>query len=234
MAVRDSRAVQEVRALIHGERYHAYAKRFDGPMLILAFLFLIDWSVDALVTSLPNSVTTVLEILRLMIWIAFAVDLAIRVIISKHSWRFVYRHPFDVLPVLDPRLRPLKILTIFLSGNKLATSKGVLATGQAVGASVLLLMWIGAVAMFDAERGAVGTEVYSFGDAAWWALVTVTTVGYGDIAPVTGEGRIVAAGLMMVGVALFGVATASVAAWFVRLTSVNSEKKEACLLFIRR
>ena len=80
---------------------------------------------------------------------------------------------------------------------------------------------------YDAERGAVGTEVYSFGDAAWWALVTVTTVGYGDIAPVTGEGRIVAAGLMMVGVALFGVATASVAAWFVRLTSVKSEKKEA-------
>jgi len=221
------RAAQEVRALVRGDRYHAYAKRFDGPMLVLAVLFLADWSVDALVTNLPNGVTTVLEIVRAVIWVAFAVDLVIRVVISKHSWRFIYRHPFDVLPVLDPRLRPLKILTIFLSGNKLVTSKGVLATGQAVGVSVLLLMWIGAVALFDAENGAVGTEVHSFGDAAWWALVTITTVGYGDIAPVTGEGRVVASGLMLVGVAVFGVATASVAAWFVRLTSATSEKKEA-------
>ncbi len=227
MAVRESRAAQQVRALVRGERYHAYAKRFDGPMLILALLFLAVWSVDALVTSLPNWVTTVLEIVRAAIWVAFAVDLVVRVVISKHSWRFVYRHPFDVLPVLDPRLRPLKILTIFMSGNKMVTSKGVLATGQAVGVSVLLLMWIGAVALFDAENGAIGSEVHSFGDAAWWSLVTVTTVGYGDIAPVTGEGRVVASGLMLVGVAVFGVATASVAAWFVRLTSATSEKKEA-------
>jgi voltage-gated potassium channel len=52
-------------------------------------------------------------------------------------------------------------------------------------------------------------------DALWWAATTVTTVGYGDRFPTTTEGRIVSGGLMMSGIALLGVVTASLASWFV-------------------
>jgi voltage-gated potassium channel len=67
----------------------------------------------------------------------------------------------------------------------------------------------------------------TFPDALWWAATTVTTVGYGDRYPVTAVGRLVATGLMVVGIALLGVITASVAAWFVRNIQAAREEVEA-------
>ena len=64
--------------------------------------------------------------------------------------------------------------------------------------------------MWIVERDGNG-EINSYGDAAWWAVTTVTTVGYGDIAPVTVEGRLIAAVLMVTGIAAFGVVTANIA-----------------------
>jgi voltage-gated potassium channel len=64
---------------------------------------------------------------------------------------------------------------------------------------------IGAVCEYMVEASAQGTRIHKLGDAFWWAIVTVTTVGYGDIYPVTFEGRIVAAVLMFVGIAILGI-----------------------------
>ena len=61
--------------------------------------------------------------------------------------------------------------------------------------------------MWIVEKDGNGA-INSYGDAAWWA---VTTVGYGDIAPVTVEGRLIAAVLMVTGIAAFGVVTANIA-----------------------
>jgi voltage-gated potassium channel len=76
-------------------------------------------------------------------------------------------------------------------------------------------MFVGAVGMLDVERHAVGANIRTFGDAVWWALTTLTTVGYGDRYPVTVEGRLIAAVVMLTGIAVLGVVTASMAAWFV-------------------
>ncbi|MFD1530749.1 potassium channel family protein, partial [Pseudonocardia aurantiaca] len=69
--------------------------------------------------------------------------------------------------------------------------------------------------VLDAERGAPDASITTFGEAVWWTLTTISTVGYGDRYPVTIEGRTVAASLMVTGIALLGVVTASIAAWFV-------------------
>ncbi len=58
-----------------------------------------------------------------------------------------------------------------------------------------------------------GTESLNLGDAIWWAMVTVTTVGYGDIAPSTNAGRFVASGVMLVGIAFTSLLTAEIATW---------------------
>lgn len=63
---------------------------------------------------------------------------------------------------------------------------------------------------------APGSNIFTAGDALWWAFVTITTVGYGDLYPVTLEGRLVAVILMTTGVGLFGTFTAFVASWFVK------------------
>lgn len=73
---------------------------------------------------------------------------------------------------------------------------------------------VGALAVFDAERGSAKANITSYGDAVWWACTTVTTVGYGDLYPTTLEGRLVAVLLMLVGIALIGSVTAAMASWF--------------------
>jgi len=69
-------------------------------------------------------------------------------------------------------------------------------------------------AMWLLERHHDGSNITSFPRALWWAMETITTVGYGDHHPVTTGGRLVAAGLMVVGLALVGVITATVVTWF--------------------
>lgn len=219
-----------IRAIASGERYGAYAERTDPVMLLLALLFLVIWTLTSIDTALPLKLGRFLLLLNALIWIVFAVDLAIRIVIAKSSWRFVVKHPLDVLAVLVPMLRPLKILAIFSTGNRIVTGHGILKTGQAVLVSAGILVWVGAVAIFNVEEGRPGAMIETFGDALWWAVVTVTTVGFGDFVPVTAPGRILASGLMVVGIALIGVVTASVAAWFVRLTTARGEQEEVATM----
>jgi len=75
--------------------------------------------------------------------------------------------------------------------------------------------FVSALAVLEAERSAPDASITTFGEAVWWTITTISTVGYGDRYPVTVEGRLVAATLMVAGIALLGVVTASIAAWFV-------------------
>ena len=63
----------------------------------------------------------------------------------------------------------------------------------------------------------------TLGMLAWWAITTITTVGYGDLSPVTPIGRIVAAALMMSGIAVLGIVTAAIASWLVQRIEENAE-----------
>ena len=89
------------------------------------------------------------------------------------------------------------------------------------------MVFVTALAMLDAERGVHDANITSFPDAMWWGGTTITTVGYGDRYPVTGEGRLVAVALMLTGIALLGVITAALASWFVeRIGAVEAAEVE--------
>lgn len=88
--------------------------------------------------------------------------------------------------------------------------------------SVAGLVWItSAVAFTLVEDVGPGKRISSFGDALWWSASTISTVGYGDIFPVTGIGRVVAVFTMIIGVATFGVITASIARSLIGETRTN-------------
>ena len=173
-----------------------------------------------------------------MIWGLFLVDYLTRLYLARRRWHFVRTHPLDLLVVAVPTARPLRLLKLARLGAVLGllhrrsrtTTHARVAISVTVSATILLV--VAAAAVYDAERHAPHATIHSFGDGLWWAAGTVTTVGYGDMVPVTVEGRLVAVALMLVGISVLGVVTASVAAWFVgQLRSLNEseERKEATL-----
>jgi voltage-gated potassium channel len=83
--------------------------------------------------------------------------------------------------------------------------------------AVTTIVFAGAAMEVYFERHSAGASgIHTFGDALWWAVVTVTTVGYGDEVPVTGAGRVVATCLMLTGIGLVGALTATIASFFVQ------------------
>ena len=91
-------------------------------------------------------------------------------------------------------------------------------TATAVRAQIIILAlayacaWVFflALATLQAERDAPGAKIVTFGDSIWWAIVTIATVGYGDMYPVTPAGRFYAVLLMAGGIAIVGTASATI------------------------
>jgi voltage-gated potassium channel len=81
--------------------------------------------------------------------------------------------------------------------------------------------------MLDAERDAPESNIITSGDALWWAVTTIITVGYGDRYPTTTTGRLIAFGLMIAGIALLGVVTVTLASWIVERVSAENAAEGA-------
>jgi hypothetical protein len=79
----------------------------------------------------------------------------------------------------------------------------------------------------DVEQAAPKANITTFGDAVWWAVSTITTVGYGDHYSVTAAGRAVGIVLMIAGVGIFGVVAASAAAWFISADREQDRRQQA-------
>jgi voltage-gated potassium channel len=195
----------------------AWQRWSDWPLTALAVLFLVLYTVQVLYVSAPEETQTRIEIAVWVIWALFATDYLVRFSLARVKLRFVRRNPFDLLMVALPILRPLRVLMVItLLNRRLSHSLEQRVALYACGATTLVGM-SAALAVLDAERDAPNATIATFQDAAWWALTTITTVGYGDRYPVTPEGRLVAAALMVGGIALLGVVTGLVASWFVRV-----------------
>ena len=94
---------------------------------------------------------------------------------------------------------------------------------------VLIVIEFGGMGVYYAESGYPGSNIASGGDAVWWGLVTITTVGYGDYYPVSPAGRIVGTLLLFAGIALFSVLTGFIANIFLAPRSGRIERVKARL-----
>lgn len=125
-----------------------------------------------------------------------------------------------------PFFRPLRLLRLVTLLSVLHRTLGDTLRGRVVtyvAGSAAMLVFVGALAVLDVEQSALDAKIVTFGDALWWAMTTITTVGYGDMYPVTPIGRMVAAALMMSGIAVLGVVIASIAAWLVQRVEDTAE-----------
>jgi voltage-gated potassium channel len=201
-------------------------KLWSVTLTVLAVLFLIVFSVPAFVVDLSDNALSSIELVQWICWLAFAFDLFIGVLTSKSKKQYLLKHPLELLSVLLPFLRPLRLMRVISFGGlalqKIALGKQFAITVK-VALTAVFVSYIAAVQITISERNVEGSNIKSFSDGLWWAVTTVTTVGYGDRFPTTTEGRILAVMLMLVGISLVGVITASVASWFVRLSQEESK-----------
>jgi voltage-gated potassium channel len=195
-----------------------YERLTGPPLAALGLVFLVVYAWPILQTDLPRSAALACSTIGTVIWVVMAVDYAVRFSIAGGRLRFVRHNWFDLLIIALPMLRPLRSLRSLLAlriiarGGSTFTRQRVVAT---VGVTVAVGGAVAALAMLDAEPASSKANINTYGDALWWALSTITTVGYGDRYPTTSEGRLIAAALMVGGIALLGVVTASLASWFV-------------------
>jgi voltage-gated potassium channel len=202
---------------------------WSETLTFLAVAFLIAFSYPAFVDPVPSSTQTLLNIVQWVSWIAFAIDLIYGLSNAKDKRKYLKKHPLEIAAVLLPFLRPLRLMRVISFGG-LAIQKVAIGRQFAITIKVLLasifVAYISAIQITIAERTVDGSNIKNFGDGLWWAITTVTTVGYGDRYPTTTEGRFIAIALMIMGISLMGVITASVAAWFVKMGEEDSKNKK--------
>ncbi len=206
----------------------AFQRASELPMLALSLL-LIPLVVLPVTVELPPGVERALEAVSWFVWAAFALELTVKTYLAERRLHYLLTHWYDVLIVAVPFLRPLRLLRagrllrllavarLLGVGTRIAVVARALCSRHGLQYAALAgaaLFLASAVAVMLFERRA-GGSIDDFGTALWWAAVTVTTVGYGDTFPVTPEGRGVAVFLMAVGIALFSLLTANIAAFFV-------------------
>ncbi len=208
-----------------------WEERADWPLTVSAVLFLAAYAWPILDPGITEPWLGLCRAVTLGTWLLFLVDYVVRVVLSRDRWAFVRSHILDLLVVVLPIFRPLQLLRLVVLLNVLNRHAGASLRGRVamyVGTASAIVIFVAALASLEAERTAPGSRIDSFGDALWWATTTVTTVGYGDLYPVTVTGRFVAAGLMVAGIALLGVVTASLASWLIeRVAEVEEESQAA-------
>jgi voltage-gated potassium channel len=222
--VRRARAARE-----RGEAFERFSRMVDGPMTILA-LAMIPLLIVPLMVTLPPAMDRTFVAVDYLIWAAFTIEYAVKLYLAPDRWRFVKANIPDLIIVVVPMLRPLRVLrgVRLLRLLRLARLVAFAIEGlhevrdvlRRRGLSWVLLIalalnLIAAALVLSFERDTPGSNIHSYPDALWWAVTTITTVGYGDRFPMSAAGRGVAVVLMVSGIALFGVITASIAAYFV-------------------
>ena len=202
-----------------------YKKIALWPLTILSFIFLWGYLAESFDFNIALENPRFFSVLNISLWLVFALDYLVMLTLSKNKSEFFKTHLIDLVLVLIPFLRPLRALRILLMFERVITgiqNKIYVSIPLYVVSAATLIVLLAGGAIYEAEGQIQDSNIKSPEDALWWAAVTVTTVGYGDKFPISSEGRWIAVGLMITGIAVVGSITASLAAWIVQ--KVNSSK----------
>jgi voltage-gated potassium channel len=190
------------------DRLARYVARTQTPLDLLALATLWIVLVPPGDFGSSHDASTIALGVRLGLSLVYAVDLAIRVSLAPRHWYYLRTNLLSVAVVVFPPVRVIFSLRLLRSMFRRGNLKRFLLV-----ATVLVLN--GALIVDFFERDAKGSNIHDFGQAVWWAAVTVSTVGYGDYYPVTVGDKIAAAVIMAIGILTLAVVTAHVASSFV-------------------
>ena len=192
---------------------------------VLGVIFLAGYAWPIINPNLSPALHSLCNWTLFVIWVFFAFDYFARLSVADDKRLFVRKNLLDLAAVALPFLpllraiRALAAVTVLSRRNRGSRS-------QQVTTSVVTLAFatwfVAGLAVTEAERHVDGSNIQGVGDGWWWAITTMATVGYGDTYPVSTQGRIVGTALMIMGVALLGTITASIASNFNATDSKDS------------
>jgi voltage-gated potassium channel len=209
-------------------RLERYEHHTEWPLAGVAILFLALYSVQVLAAPEGRGAQLVSAAL-VGLYGLFVADYLARLYLADPRGRWFARHLFDLAIVALPFLRPLRLLSLVVVVNMLQRALGHTIRGKVVAYTVcgaVLIVYAASLAIIDMEGDNPEANIKSFGDALWWSITTVTT-GYNDLAPLTAEGRIVAVALMIGGISLVGIVTATLASWIVQRVAEEDTANQA-------
>jgi voltage-gated potassium channel len=196
------------------------ASAFQLVMVFLSFYVIVALVIEAVVPLKPAT-AELLQMLDTVICFVFLADFGIRFARAESKWRFMRWGWIDLvssIPMVDAFrwgrvVRVFRVLRAFRSVRVFVTfflRKRAESALAVITSLVIALMIFGCLAMLNVEV-ASESNIRTPSDVLWWAMTTMTTVGYGDRYPVTTEGRIIAVLMMIGGTALFSTFTAYIA-----------------------
>ena len=183
----------------------------------LGIVFLAGYAWPIINPELSTSLRSLCTWALIIIWGFFTLDYFARLSMAKDKKIFVRKNLLDLAAVALPFLPLLRAIRALVAVTVLSRrNRG--SRSQQVTTSVVTLAFatwfVAGLAVTEAERHIDGSNIQDVGDGWWWAITTMATVGYGDTFPITTQGRMVGTALMVMGVALLGTITASIAANF--------------------
>jgi voltage-gated potassium channel len=200
------------------ERAERVERFFTWPVIVAALLVIPVIIIEE--SAAGDTLKTLASISNWIIWIVFAAELVAMLVVVPDRWRWVLAHPLEVIvvvltpPFLPPSLQALRVIRLFRLLRLLRLAQMARRSFSVVG-----LRYAAVLALLTALAG--GTAFASIEDDAdtwdgvWWAITTMTTVGYGDVYPATDSGRVLAILLMLVGIGFVAILTGAIAERFV-------------------
>ncbi|MEV0415627.1 ion channel [Streptomyces sp. NPDC050448] len=207
----------------------AWERRTELPLFYASLVFLAGYAVRVLVPA--HSVWRDIAGLAVLVtWLAFIVDYLVRLVLSRaRPLRFVRRHWLDTVIVLLPTLRALRMVKVHdavMAKRRDHPRRGLYPRVITyAGLSSVLLGFSGSLGIYHSERQDPQSPIRTFWDSVWCVVQTLTTVGYGDVTPVTPVGRLIAIGLMICGLGLLGAVTGSFSSWLIQIFRRDDEEE---------
>lgn len=192
----------------------AWEDRTSTPMFVASVLYLLAFAAPIMSTRIQEPYDGYLNIIQMILWGLFAADYCVRLYLAPRRLYFITHNLMNLAIVLLPAWRIVSFLAmIHLTANRQYKRLSELAMKLFGYTAIFIIMF--ALAIYSVESSEPGSLIRDLPTAYWWTFTTLATVGYGDVYPVTGIGRVIAVVVMLYGVGLVAVATGALASWII-------------------
>lgn len=201
-----------------------WEERSSRPMFVASVLYLLAFAAPIMSTRIQEPYDGYLNIIQMILWGLFAADYCIRLYLAPRRLYFITHNLMNLAIVLLPAWRIVSFLAmIHLTANRQYKRLSELAVKLFGYTAIFIIMF--ALAIYSVESSEPGAMIRDLPTAYWWTFTTLATVGYGDVYPVTGIGRVIAVVVMLYGVGMVAVATGALASWIIEKIGGREEQE---------